>query len=143
MDGCRPARLLVCPPACLPARRACQPLVMAGMLAAVATAATAAAAVAAAAAATAAAATAATAPDAAAAAATATAVVGTAAAATAVAATADTATAAATSDRRQRHVINKLQPHSPRESNSSHAIPHRPFDKENYDRAILKGPFSI
>ena len=57
MDGCRPARLLVCPPACLPARRACQPLVMAGMLAAVATAATAAAAVAAAAAATAAAAT--------------------------------------------------------------------------------------
>ncbi len=132
MDGCRPARLLVCPPACLPARRACQPLVMAGMLAAVATAATAAAAVAAAAAATAAAATAATAPDAAAAAAaaaTATAVVGTAVAATAVAATADTATAAATSDRRQRHVINKLQPHSPEESNSSHAFPHRPFSE--------------
>ena len=139
MDGCRPARLLVCPPACLPARYACLPLVMAGMLAAVATAATAAAAVAAAAAATAAAATAATAPGAAAAAAaTATAVVGTAAAATAVAATADTATAAATSDRRQRHVTNKLQPHSPEESNSSHAIPHR-----HYDRAIFKGTFSI
>ena len=103
---------------------------MAGMLAAVAAAAAAAAAVAAAAAATAAAATAATAAHtAAAAAATATAVVATAVAATAVAATANTATAAATSNRRQRHVINRYTPHRPEESNSSHAFPHRPFSE--------------